>query len=459
MKFNDIIIAPATVTGTGAITLIRISGEGSIDLADSLIRLGHGSLAGARGYSLHYGSIYEPDGGLLDDVVISVFRSPRSYTGEDSVEICCHASEYIASGIIRRFTEAGCRLAEPGEFTQRAFLNGKMDISQAEAVADIIAANSKAAHRIAAKQLKGDYSNEFRALRDSLLEITALVELELDFSEEDVEFADREHLAELVDLALGRLRRLKESYRMGNAIKNGVPVAIVGAPNVGKSTLLNVLLGENRAIVSDIPGTTRDTIEETLVLDGVRYRFIDTAGIRETEEVVEQLGIERSLEKIRDAAIVICLLDAQNEQQSKEVEKRVREIVDFEAQHLIVVGNKCDLAEGIGTNVNISAKKGIGLDGLRAAIAACGYGTGGDDVILTSERQLRAVSSALDSLLAVRSALDVRLSGELLSQDLRAAIAALGSIFATSADSISGSGEITTEAVLGTIFSRFCIGK
>ena len=273
MNNNDIICAPATVPGTGAISVIRVSGKGSLELADKVISLRKGSIAQSKGYTLHFGSIFASDGSLLDEVIVSVFRAPNSYTGEDGVEISCHSSKYIVSETIGLLCEKGCRMAGPGEFTQRAYLNGKMDLAQAEAVADVIAADSKAALRVAQSQLRGEYSAAFKELRDALVRLSALVELELDFSEEEVEFASREMIIGLAESAIAKMSRLRDSYRVGNALKNGVPVAIVGAPNVGKSTLLNALLGEDRAITSDIPGTTRDTVEESIVIEGVRYRL------------------------------------------------------------------------------------------------------------------------------------------------------------------------------------------
>ena len=287
--FDNTICAPATARG-GAIAVIRVSGLHAIRYVDSIFS-GRTSLADAPGYSIHYGEIHEADGTLLDEVVVTVFRAPHSYTGENSVEIACHGSEYIVTRILSLLLAGGAKMAAPGEFTQRAFLHGKMDLSQAEAVADVIAAQTAAAHRIAMKQLKGGFSNELSGMREELLHLASLIELELDFSEEEVEFADRTQLRELVGKVLAHCEKLIESFRLGNAIKNGVPVAIVGNTNAGKSTLLNALLGENRAIVSDIPGTTRDTVEETLNLDGVLFRFIDTAGLRQSDDTIEQIGI------------------------------------------------------------------------------------------------------------------------------------------------------------------------
>lgn len=303
------ICAPATIPGTGAISIIRVSGKESLAIADKVIDTKGVPIAETEGYRLRYGTIFEADGSVLDNVIVSVFRAPHSYTGENSVEISCHASRFIVNKILELLVNAGARIAAPGEFTRRAFVNGKMDLAQAEAVADVIASQSAASHRVAMNQLKGGFSSELKVLREKLLTMTSLLELELDFSEEDVEFASRKDLGQLVDDSLTHIRRLTASFSRGNAIKNGVPVAIVGATNTGKSTLLNALLGEERAIVSDIAGTTRDTIEETLNIDGILFRFIDTAGIRETDETIEKIGIDRTFKKLGEAAVVLGMTD------------------------------------------------------------------------------------------------------------------------------------------------------
>lgn len=461
MNNNDIICAPATVPGTGAISVIRVSGKGSLELADKIISLRKGSIAQSKGYTLHFGSIFASDGSLLDEVIVSVFRAPNSYTGEDGVEISCHSSKYIVSETIGLLCEKGCRMAGPGEFTQRAYLNGKMDLAQAEAVADVIAADSKAALRVAQSQLRGEYSAAFKELRDALVRLSALVELELDFSEEEVEFASREMIIGLAESAIAKMSRLRDSYRVGNALKNGVPVAIVGAPNVGKSTLLNALLGEDRAITSDIPGTTRDTVEEGIVIEGVRYRFIDTAGIRETEQMIERLGIERSLAKIRDAAIVICLLDATKKDESEQMLSKVESLIDSENQKIIVVANKSDLnghvkeeLSGLSEGaISISALRKEGLRELEKAIVKCGFADTDEHVIVTSARHYNALSSAVESLRAVVRAVREGISEELLAEDLRAAICDINSIFASTSDAI------TPDEVLGEVFGKFCIGK
>lgn len=303
------ICAPATIPGTGAISIIRVSGKESLAIADKVIDTKGVPIAETEGYRLRYGTVFEADGSVLDNVIVSVFRAPHSYTGENSVEISCHASRFIVNKILELLVNAGARIAAPGEFTRRAFVNGKIDLAQAEAVADVIASQSAASHRVAMNQLKGGFSSELKALREKLLTMTSLLELELDFSEEDVEFASRKELGQLVDDSLTHIRRLTASFSRGNAIKNGVPVAIVGATNTGKSTLLNALLGEERAIVSDIAGTTRDTIEETLNIDGILFRFIDTAGIRETDETIEKIGIDRTFKKLGEATVVLGMTD------------------------------------------------------------------------------------------------------------------------------------------------------
>lgn len=303
------ICAPATIPGTGAISIIRVSGKEALAIADKVIDTKGVPIAETEGYRLRYGTVFEADGSVLDNVIVSIFRAPHSYTGENSVEISCHASRFIVNKILELLVNAGARIAAPGEFTRRAFVNGKMDLAQAEAVADVIASQSAASHRVAMNQLKGGFSSELKVLREKLLTMTSLLELELDFSEEDVEFASRKELGQLVDDSLTHIRRLTASFSRGNAIKNGVPVAIVGATNTGKSTLLNALLGEERAIVSDIAGTTRDTIEETLNIDGILFRFIDTAGIRETDETIEKIGIDRTFKKLGEAAVVLGMTD------------------------------------------------------------------------------------------------------------------------------------------------------
>ena len=464
MNNSDTICAPATSVGTGAISVVRISGSGATDILDRVVRFRNGTAAAASGYSVKYGSI--PD---LDEVLVLLFRAPHSYTGEDAAEISCHASPFIVSGLLDRLTEAGCRLAEPGEFTRRAFINGKMDLAQAEAVADVIASSSSAQHRVAMNQLRGGYSAELRGLRKQLLELTTLLELELDFSEEDVEFADRSRLRALLDAATAHCRELADSFRTGNAIRSGVPVAIVGAPNSGKSTLLNALLRDERAIVSDVPGTTRDTVEETCVIDGVLFRFIDTAGIRDASDEVERLGIERSFRALSQAQIVLGVVDASGSEEAiRDAIRAVAEKVDSQHQELLILLNKCDFS-GVNKNVNtlnsfvlsisnqlnnenileISAKTGSGLEKLRDALVSCSGITAATGTLVTNARHAAALRAAATSLAAVSDGLDRAVPSDLLAEDLRAALASLGTI----------TGEITTDEVLGEIFSRFCIGK
>ena len=352
IRNEDTICAPATVPGTGAISVIRVSGPEALDIADKVVKCRRGSIAGSDGYTLKFGTVTSGSGEIIDEVIVSIFRAPHSYTGENSVEVSCHASSYIVSALLELLYEAGARAAEPGEFTQRAYLNGKMDLAQAEAVADVISSQNAAAHRIAFNQMKGGFSSELRDMRSELLELVSLMELELDFSEEEVEFADRSRLDNLLAQIISHASRLIDSFRLGNAIKNGVPVAIAGATNTGKSTLLNALLGEDRAIVSDIHGTTRDTIEETLNIDGILFRFIDTAGLRETTETVEKIGIERTFKKISEASIVLGMVDLTRDFET--TCETVREIiakVDFHSQKLVILLNKTDISE---VNNNVS---------------------------------------------------------------------------------------------------------
>lgn len=495
-QFTDgTICAPATIPGTGAISIIRVSGKEALTIADKIIHLSGGSLAETEGYRLRYGTIFRADGSVLDNVIVSVFRAPHSYTGENSVEISCHASRFIVNAILEGLVNAGARIAAPGEFTRRAFVNGKMDLAQAEAVADVIASQSTASHKVAMNQLKGGFSSELKDLREKLLKMTSLLELELDFSEEDVEFASRSELEDLVNEALTHIGRLTESFSRGNAIKNGVPVAIVGATNTGKSTLLNALLGEDRAIVSDIAGTTRDTIEETLNLGGVMFRFIDTAGIRETDEVVEKIGIERTFKKMDEASIVLGMTDLSRGEDS--VLSDAEYIWDkvnasSSGQEFLLLVNKCDVdgcesgdGEGhvagyAGTGsgagyadkagklakieadlrvkgitvklIPISAKTGYGLAALTETLAEIGRRITGDtdETLVTNIRHYEALVRAATALGRVRDGLHVAtLPPDLIAQDLREALYHLGEIV----------GEIGTEEVLGNIFRNFCIGK
>ena len=484
IRNEDTICAPATVPGTGAISVIRVSGQEALSIADKVISCRKGNISGAPGYTIKFGNIYDASGALLDEVLVSVFRAPHSYTGENSVEISCHASSYIVSSVMDLLYAAGARAAEPGEFTQRAFINGKMDLAQAEAVADVIASQNAAAHRIAFKQMKGGFSTELREMRSELLELVSLMELELDFSEEEVEFADRTKLNTLLTALLEHISRLIDSFKLGNAIKNGVPVAIAGATNTGKSTLLNALLGEERAIVSDVHGTTRDTVEETLNINGVLFRFIDTAGLRETDEVVEKIGIERTFKKINEASIVLGMIDLTRDFDStKETITEIIEKVDFSSQKLVILLNKTDISE-VNKNViiknfivssidnkgltaaiiennekteievpiiQISAKTGSGIPILRSILGSSQRDllADSDTTLVTNQRHVQALSDARTSLLRVRDGLALNLPTDLASQDIREAIYHLGSIV----------GEISADEVLGNIFKNFCIGK
>ena len=484
IKNEDTICAPATIPGTGAISVIRVSGPEALAIADKVITCRKGNISEAKGYSIKFGTVHDDSGAVIDEILVSVFRAPHSYTGENSVEISCHASSYIVSTLMNLLYAAGARAADPGEFTQRAFLNGKMDLAQAEAVADVIASQNAAAHRIAFKQMKGGFSSELRGMRSELLELVSLMELELDFSEEEVEFADRSRLDSLLEQVIAHISRLIESFRLGNAIKNGVPVAIAGATNTGKSTLLNAWLGEDRAIVSDVHGTTRDTIEEVLNIDGILFRFIDTAGLRETSEIVEKIGIERTFKKISEASIVLGMIDLTRDFESTcETVNEIISKVDFSSQKLVFLLNKTDICEvnknasivnyivssidnkGIKSTIYktaeedestlpiipISAKTGSGIEILRAVLASSQRDLLGDSdtTLVTNQRHAQALSDARTSLLRVREGLAAGLPTDLAAQDIREAIYHLGSIV----------GEISTDEVLGNIFRNFCIGK
>lgn len=451
---DDTICAVATPTGMGAIATVRVSGPQAHAIVCGLFQHKGKPFEMSRieGYRAYYGQIADATT-TLDEAVVTFFKAPHSFTGDDAAEISVHGSVFIQQRLLELLIERGARLAQPGEFTRRAFVNRKFDLAQAEAVADLIASQNQAAHRLAMNQLKGGFSEELQVMRSKLLEITSLIELELDFSEEDVEFADRSRLKALVADTQRHVSALVDSFRLGNAIKNGIPVAIVGETNTGKSTLLNTLLGEERAIVSDIAGTTRDTIEEVLNLGGLLFRFIDTAGIRETTETIEKIGIERTYRKIGEADIVLGVLDATQTPQA--LQKAIEDItlhVDRNRQTLLVLLNKTDLGHSdVNADLRISAKTGEGLDLLRERLVEAGRRLTDTQnaVLVTNLRHYEALKHAGESLQAVQRGLDEGIPTDLVAQDLREALYYLGSI----------TGEITTDEVLGSIFSRFCIGK
>ncbi len=443
------ICAISTPYGSGGIAVVRVSGTSAIAIVDTLFR-GRKSLIDAKAYTVHYGEIVRAANNeeVLDQVLVSVFRAPHSFTGEDVVEIACHGSMYIQQTLLQWLVDAGCQLAKAGEFTQRAFLNGKMDLTEAEAVADLIAAQTKAEKDLALAQLRGGISNELAVLRERLLTFTSLVELELDFADhEELEFADRQQLFDLAQEIDTTISGLVGSFKTGNAIKQGIPVAIIGAPNVGKSTLLNALLGEERAIVSDIQGTTRDTVEDTLVLGGMLFRFIDTAGMRQTDDTIESLGIERSRQAAQRAAVIIHLQDAT---QPVDILSQIEDIQD---KTIIHIYNKVDLVPGFmarENSIGISAKNGE-VEAIKqqlVALAAEQYDTR-NAVTISNTRHYEALVRALEAIKRVQEGLQMQISGEFLSMDLQDCLAALGEI----------TGQITSQEVLNTIFGKFCIGK
>ncbi|MBC3759118.1 tRNA uridine-5-carboxymethylaminomethyl(34) synthesis GTPase MnmE [Hyunsoonleella sp. SJ7] len=465
MIINDTIVALATPSGAGAIAIIRLSGKDAIKLAEKQFKSVSGKLLGKqKTHTIHLGHIID-ETKTMDEVLVSVFKNPNSYTGEDVVEISCHGSNYIQQEIIQLFLRKGCRMANAGEFTLRAFLNGKLDLSQAEAVADLIASDNEASHQIAMQQMRGGFSSEIAKLREELLNFASLIELELDFAEEDVEFADRTQFKDLIERITFVLKRLIDSFAVGNVIKNGIPVAIVGEPNVGKSTLLNALLNEERAIVSDIAGTTRDTIEDEITIGGIGFRFIDTAGIRNTKDVVESIGIKKTFEKIEQAQVVIYLFDAESIfAQKSSVESIAVEIEKIKNKHpqkpLVVIANKIDAISEKELNVLkvsiddiklISAKTKKGVEDLKIALTNF-VNTGAlrnDETIVTNTRHYDALLKAFEEIQKVQHGLETGLSGDLLAIDIRQALYHFGEI----------TGEITNEDLLGNIFANFCIGK
>ena len=472
--YTDTIVAPATTPGTGAISIVRTSGPDCFKIVDAVVKINSTSISKASGYTIHYGDVYLPDGKLLDEVLVSVYRAPHSYTGEDSVEISTHASSYIVNELVHLLTEAGARFAEPGEFTRRAFLNGKMDLAQAEAVADVISSTTSASHRVAMNQLKGSFSKELEELREQLLEMASLLELELDFSEEDVKFAPREKLLELTEKTVSHTEKLSSSFRQGNMIKNGVPVAIIGAANAGKSTLLNALLGEDRAIVSDIPGTTRDTIEETLNIGGILFRFIDTAGIRASEDSIEKLGIERTFRKISEAETVLALVDiSENEFDLLKNIQSIFEHVGQSNQKLFILLNKTDKIGPLEYNKNVtiinsfvsssnnkadiielSAKTGEGLDKLKEALYKSENGliANADSTFVTNIRHYEALVQATSALRQVHASLLSGTPTYLVAEDLRNALLSINLILGKDLN-------LDAETILHRIFQSHCIGK
>ena len=447
---QNTICALATANGVGAIGVIRLSGSKSYEIVSKSFSK---NLVGLSSHTTHFGTISSNDGVLMDEVLVAIFEDGKSFTGEESVEISCHGSVYIQQKIIATLIDNGCRMANPGEFTQRAFLNGKMDLSQAEAVADLIASESKSAHDIALNQLRGKFSSELKELREKLIHFASLVELELDFAEEDVEFADRTELKALVTSVLAYIRRLAKSFELGNAIKNGVPVAIVGAPNTGKSTLLNQLLGDDRAIVSNIEGTTRDVIEETLNIEGILFRLIDTAGIREGAEEIEAMGIERSLEKIKQATIVLCIADGTKQDNVEQVSNWTKELKRTHPdKKIVMVLNKTDVAPiQVAGAIHISAKQGDNIKELEERLVSEIQGdfSLGSETIVSNARHYEALVKTADALEKADTGLDSGVTADFVAMDIRQAMFHLGCI----------TGDISTDDLLGNIFSKFCIGK
>ncbi len=463
MIHQDTIVALATPSGAGAIAIIRLSGKDAIKIADACFQsvTPKKSLSNQKTHTIHLGHIVD-ENKTIDEVLVSVFKNPNSYTGEDVVEISCHGSNYIQQEIIQLFLRKGCRMATAGEFTLRAFLNGKLDLSQAEAVADLISSDNEASHQIAMQQMRGGFSSEIAKLREELLNFASLIELELDFAEEDVEFADRTQFKELIERITFVLKRLIDSFAVGNVIKNGIPVAIVGEPNVGKSTLLNALLNEERAIVSEIAGTTRDTIEDEISIGGIGFRFIDTAGIRDTKDVVESIGIKKTFEKIDQAQVVIYLFDStQFEVLESQFKVELEKIKNkYPQKPLIVIANKIDQIDDSQVAVMrkdipeiqlLSAKTGFGVEQLTTSLLNL-INTGAlrnNETIITNSRHYDSLLKAFEEIQKVKHGLDTNLSGDLMAIDIRQALYHFGEI----------TGEITNDDLLGNIFANFCIGK
>ena len=470
MMYNDSIVALATPSGAGAISIIRVSGPDAIEIGASVFKsIKNKDLKQQKTHTLHLGHIID-EGKTLDEVLISIFKGPNSYTGENTIEISCHGSTYIQQQIIQLLLRKGCRMADAGEFTLRAFLNGKLDLSQAEAVADLISSDNEASHQIAMQQMRGGFSNEIAKLREELLNFASLIELELDFAEEDVEFADRTQFHELLNRIEFVLKRLIDSFAVGNVIKNGIPVAIVGEPNVGKSTLLNALLNEERAIVSDIAGTTRDTIEDELVIGGVGFRFIDTAGIRETKDVVESIGIQKTFEKIEQAQVVLYLVDglelkqegaldslviALNKTQNQYPQKTIVTIINkkdlISEENIVNIEKKLTTNNQQPTTIFISAKNKEGIDELKNTLLSF-VNTGAlrnNETIVTNTRHYDSLLKALDEIQKVKFGLESNLSSDLMALDIKEALYHFGLI----------TGQVTNDELLGNIFANFCIGK
>lgn len=460
---QDTICAIATANGIGAIGLIRVSGADAISITSTIFSK---QLETKASHTVHFGTILNKNEEIIDEVLVTIFEQGKSFTGEASAEIACHGSPYIQQQIMQLLLQNGCRLAEPGEFTMRAFMNGKMDLSQAEAVADLIASQSKNAHHIAMRQMRGGFSSELKDIREKLINFASLIELELDFAEEDVEFADRTQLKIMVKEVLTYIQKLSHSFELGNAIKNGVPVAIVGAPNTGKSTLLNILLGENRAIVSNIEGTTRDVIEETINIEGILFRLIDTAGIRESSDTIESLGIERSKEKIEQAQIVLIMSDYSDKASANEghlsmatetAEEWMKELKGtYPDKKFVLIGNKADLRVNSNPHpdsdfISISAKKGEGLDNLKSWMVnqiTQGFDMA-NDTIVSNVRHVEALRLTEEALIKAEEGLYGPITSDFVAMDIRQAMYHLGTI----------TGDISTDDLLGNIFSKFCIGK
>jgi tRNA modification GTPase len=462
MTNKDTIIALATASGAGAIAVLRVSGPKAISVSNTLFKSIHDkNLLNQPTHTIHLGHIVDGDR-VLDEVLVSIYKNPQSYTGEDVVEISCHGSSYIQQEILQLFIRNGCRSANPGEFTLRAFLNGKMDLSQAEAVADLIASDSAAAHQIAIQQMRGGFSSEIKKLREELLNFASLIELELDFSEEDVEFADRRQFEDLLQRIVKVLKYLIDSFSTGNVIKNGVPISIIGAPNVGKSTLLNALLNEDKAIVSNIAGTTRDAIEDELIIEGIKFRFIDTAGIRQTDDTVESIGIKKTFAKMAESQVIIQLIDASLISKANTADI-LASLVETKAQYpekeTLVVLNKMDLADKALLSkvfselepLHMSAKTGTGVELLKTKLLDMVHmgKLQNNDTIITNARHYDALRLALENIQKVQVGMQTGLSGDLLAIDIREALYHFGRI----------TGEISTDDLLGNIFANFCIGK